>query len=231
MNNYKNKEGIFNESRLLDVYRIALKTGPNRFNVCVTAFIFFASLFYALESKDKIGIVLDITRTTVSDGLAFSSSILGFLIAGFAIFLTPTRPELFVRMQESTHTRTGYTYLKYNLSGFVVVFIHYFLFATTCFILKSFGGSGGPFSMLLHRISISDHDLYEKIRFIGVTSSFVGIESWFIYILMLMKSFIFNLYHMVMTMVAFEIEDRKKHTTEKVNLRTRRTCQRQRWKR
>jgi uncharacterized Tic20 family protein len=231
MNKRKDKTGLFDETRLLDVYRIALKTGPNRLNVGVALVVALASFIYSVESKDNLGQVLDIARTTAGDGLAFSSSILGFLIAGFAIFLTPTRPELFVRMQESIHPKTGYTYLKYNLSGFVVVFIHYFLFAATCFIFKSFGGVGGPFSMALSKISIINYNLYEKIRFLGITCFFVGVESWFIYLLMLMKSFIFNLYHIVMTMVAFEIDDRKKQAAEKNNVRTRRTCRLQRWKR
>lgn len=229
MNKNRDKVGLFSESRLFDIYLIALRTGPNRFNITITAVVAVASLVYACAEKTDINTVLDIARTSASDGLAFSSSILGFLIAGFAIFLTPTRPELFVRMQESVHKKTGYTYLKYNLSGFVVVFIHYFLFAAVCFILKSFGSVHGPFSVALQELpSAWGQQVHDKIRSIGIVTFFVGVESWFFYLLMLMKSFIFNLYHIVMTMVAFEIEDRRKQAAEKIKPPSLRKCRRQR---
>jgi hypothetical protein len=229
MTRERDKTALFGETRLLGVYLIAARTGPNRFNLCVTILVGLAALIFACAKNTNLTVVLDLARTSASDGLGFSSSILGFLIAGFAIFLTPTRPELFVRMQESVHPKTGYTYLKYNLSGFVVVFIHYFLFATACFIFKSFGSPHALFSMVLQEVEVNfGASIREKIKSAGIVVSFVVVETWFFYLLMLMKSFIFNLYHIVMTMVAFELDDRRRQASSEGTRLPRRRCSRRR---
>ncbi|HDR9468761.1 TPA: hypothetical protein QDB74_005569 [Burkholderia multivorans] len=98
------------------------------------------------------------------------------------------------------------SYLKYNLSIFLLVFIHYLAFTVICVVIKIFLASGGPGAMLLQDVPITDGER-KMIRAVGIAATFVGFVTWFFYILMLLKSFIFNVYHIVMTGIALTIDD------------------------
>jgi formate hydrogenlyase subunit 3/multisubunit Na+/H+ antiporter MnhD subunit len=91
------QEDLLSEKSLLDVYRIARLTPPNGLNVAVTLVVFFCACVYCIVAGSNQVPVLALLRQTSADAIAFAASILGFLVAGFTIFVS-TNPEVFYVM-------------------------------------------------------------------------------------------------------------------------------------
>lgn len=199
------REDLLRERSLLDIYRIARLTPANGFNVAVTAVVFFVCVAYCIRSGFDQSAVLGLLRQTTTDAIAFAASILGFLVAGFTICVS-TKSDIFFVMAKHERDETGVSYLKYNLSIFLLVFIHYLAFTILCVSIRVFFAGGGPAAMFLHDIPISD-EMRRLVKSIGTAVVFVCFVTWFFYVLMLLKSFIFNVYHIVMTGIAMTIED------------------------
>jgi len=200
------QDDLLAERSVLDIYKISLATPINRFNAISTAIIFFVLLTYVIIAWPKTSGTLDLLRSLTTDALAFAPAILGFLVAGFAIFLTPSQPQIFEKMAKVEYENSGFSYLKYNLSVFILVFIHYLAFFVLCFCIRLFCTSKGLASTFLTSLSISAHVRTEIIS-IGITVTFVIFGTWFFYVIMLLKSFIYNLYHIVMTSIALTAKD------------------------
>jgi energy-converting hydrogenase Eha subunit E len=98
------------------------------------------------------------------------------------------------------------SYLKYNLSIFLLVFIHYLAFTIYCVTLRVFFPPQGPAAFIFQAIPMSKAAAV-TVKAVGVSMVFVTFTSWLFYILMLLKSFIFNVYHIVMTGVALTIDE------------------------
>ncbi|WP_155301746.1 hypothetical protein [Burkholderia gladioli] len=199
------REDLLKERSLWDVYKIARLTPANGFNVAVTLIVFFVCIVYCIFVGTDQYVVLGLLRQTTTDAIAFSTSILGFLVAGFTICVS-SKSEIFFEMAKVERDDTGVSYLKYNLSIFLLVFIHYLAFTVLCVSIRVFFASGGPGGVFLRSIPVSSESL-GLIRSVGISLVFVGFVTWFFYILMLLKSFIFNVYHIVMTGIALTIDD------------------------
>jgi len=165
----------------------------NWFNVTVTVCTALAAILYASFSNRPHSSFADWDRLIASNGFALGAQVLGFLIAGFTIFATLTKPSLFRRMAVKIHKQTGLTYLKYNFYAFVQVFIHYITFTIASLLVVLLGTPKGPGSEVLEYVcSNTDSGKSFVSRFI-----FCLMLTWFIYVLVLLKSFVFNIYHVL----------------------------------
>jgi hypothetical protein len=198
------KEELFEEHSLLDVYRISRLTPANGLNVAVSLTVFFVCCTYCVVVGQDQTNVLAILRQVTSDAIAFAASVLGFLIAGFTIFVT-TRPEVFLIMARIPH-KAGVSYLKYNISVFMLVFIHYLCFTIVCMVLRVFFVTNGPAELFLHSLPVTE-EAARAAKNYGIAIIFTLFVTWLFYILMLLKSFIFNVYHVLMTGIALTIDD------------------------
>lgn len=174
----------------------------NRFNVVVTLATAALATIYALWSRRPYASFAEWDRLMASTGVAFASQILGFLIAGFTIFATLTKPTLFRRMAVVEHERSRLSYLKYNFFAFVQVFIQYLCFAAFCLLCLVFGASNGAVSEIAER----GFDEPARVKAFVARLGFVVLITWSIYILVVLKSFIFNTYHVVMTAIRWDFE-------------------------
>ena len=132
-------------------------------------------------------------------GFSYAISILGFLIAGFTIFATLTKPDLLLRMMDKIHEDTGLTYLKYNYFVFIRVFIFYLLISALYLFGILFCGEDGFVTKLIGLIpecGIIKINLI-KISYICLTTSMV-------FLVLLLKVFIFNIYHITMNNLRWE---------------------------
>lgn len=214
MSNFQfSREDLLRERSLWDVYRIARLTPANGLNVVVALLMFFVCVTYCISPTITSSAVLVLLRSISSDALAFSASILGFLVAGFTIFVT-SKSEIFFLMAKTEQKPTGVSYLKYNLSVFLLVFIHYLAFTIFCVTIRLLCAPQGPASIILSAMPLGYEDsLHLKAG--GIYGFFCVFATWFLYLLMLLKSFIFNVYHIVMTGIAITIDDEEEGVDEK----------------
>jgi hypothetical protein len=119
---------LTSEKSLWDVYKLSRRILPSKFQVIfvLISFIALASNSFFLSSDQ--GVILADLRKWSEMGFSFSITILGFLIAGFTVFATLSKPKMMLAMMDHTNKETGLPTLKYNFFAFMKVFIAYISF-------------------------------------------------------------------------------------------------------
>lgn len=193
------ESSLTSEKSLWNIYIQSRKISGSKFqNLLIFSVITILSLnaFY-LESD--ISVLLGNVRKWADIGFNFSITTLGFLIAGFTIFATLSKPDMMLAMMEHIHKETQLPTLKYNFFVFMRVFIFYIFFSILYLFIILFGQSDGAISNLFELISELD-----LLKIIIVKLSYVIVGTSFIYLVLLLKGFVFNIYAIVMNFLRWE---------------------------
>ena len=189
------------EKRLWDIFIASKRISFSRFNAITTTIVFILLLVNSWLTNQPVEETIELVRDLSSVGLAISLSTLGFLLAGFTIFATVSQPSLSLKMAEITHPVSGLSYLKHNYFIFLRVFIYYLLFSIFCLLIIMFGHKGGLVPVLA-----SHFPYHEQVKFAVVKASYVLLFTGYYFLIMQLKSFIFNIYHSVMTSLRWKAE-------------------------
>jgi hypothetical protein len=126
-------QDLLHEKSLWQIYRQCVRVlPPSKFNIASSAVFLFALICDVAYFPSNYQYRIESARSMADIGLGFGSTVLGFLIAGFTIFSTLTRPDLFRRLYEKTHTPSGLSYLKVNFFTFAEVFVVYAFLLIIC---------------------------------------------------------------------------------------------------
>ncbi|MDV6342740.1 hypothetical protein R2103_13270 [Nitrosomonas sp. Is24] len=194
-----NASDLTSEKSLWQIYKLSRKIQPSKLHVfiIILTMILLGTNAYFLE--DDISIILNDTRTWASMGFNFSISTLGFLIAGFTIFATISKPEMMLAMMGHINKETGLPTLKYNFFAFMQVFIVYIVFALIYLLVMILGQKSGFLANIVNFFPYSS-----LIKLALIKTSYVIIGSSFVYLLLLLKVFVFNVYAIVMNFLRWE---------------------------
>ena len=194
-------KALTSEKSLWDVYVLSRKIPASGFNRIVLVSISSILTIYAFFVCDDVGLLLKSVRDWSSIGLSFSLSVLGFLIAGFTIFATLTKPEMLLSMMSINHKQSGLPYLKYNFFAFMRVFIYYLVISFLCLSVVLFGKQSGIVSTLIGMIPYAI-----EVKVVLVKLFYVLIGSGLLFLILLLKTFIFNIYSIVMNHLRWEVD-------------------------
>ena len=194
-----NDSELTSEKSLWDVYILSRRILPSKIHLLIVLIVSFLLALNAFAFEKNIGIILSDVRLWAKMGFSFSITTLGFLIAGFTIFATLAKPKMMLAMMDHTHKETGLPTLKYNFFAFMNVFIAYISLSVVYLCVVIFGQKGGMLSNVIEVIPYSE---CLKISLIKISYVFIG--SSFIYLLLLLKSYIFNIYTIVMNFLRWE---------------------------
>ena len=197
-------DDLLREKDMAAIYKTSRDIPFSTTNLIIgfVAFVFCFSLSLAAGSATEI-----VDQLVGLAGLAFNTSIglLGFLLAGFSFFATVGDRSLFFRMAENPHKGSGLSFLKYNFFSFMRVFVEYFVFCLAALtITLALDPKSGCRKLLIEHfgdIKVQEIAL-DKLAANAVLSSMVAA---FVYLLMQLKSFIYNIYHIVMTSIYWEL--------------------------
>jgi len=196
---------LLKEKSLWQIYcQTRILQSTSHFNDYATLVVVVILLTYAVLTPESAKEIAEKTREIAADGFLFATTILGFLVAGFTVFATITKPDLFVFMAKNRHRQSGLPWVKYNFFIFMEVFIIYILFAGMCIGVRLMAEPNGVITLLINNTS---QPLITKLYIAKI--GFILLGSIFIYTLLLLKSFIFNVYHVVMTSIRWEMEIEK----------------------
>lgn len=192
---------ILQEKSLFAIWQKCRRLPRNWFNVVTTLLVVVLLTGHVVLTRNTTSELAQSVRDICDTGLNFSASILGFLLAGFTIFATMTRPDLMIRMAKKRHEGSNLSYLKYNYFALMEVFILYAVFVALCFLVKLFLGKGSGICHLINEHTVDS----VQVRYWLVRIAYVFIGTSFIYLILALKSFIFNVYHIVMTGLKWEM--------------------------
>jgi hypothetical protein len=197
---------ITREKTLFALWRTASRFPKRKFNWIMTAIIGLLLIRYSMLMWEQPDVLLLLFRKIESTGFTFATSILGFLVAGFTVFVTVTRLDMFLKMAKVEKQGTGESVLKYNLSAFIVTFVHYVCYLFACLLCELFLQPNGLASVA-YQNGLTYPNLANWLpdaRKGVAVFLLVGFGSWTVYLVMLLKSFIYNVYQVTTTSVAYE---------------------------
>ena len=207
------KNVIFQQKSLWQVYRLSLGELPRtRFNrtVLVTALVLLFAMagwnvwtgprYMSLnETAEFVFLLADI-------GFVFSLSILGFLIAGFSIFASVTKAELFITLANIPYKKTGINSLQFVFFNFLNVFVVYLGLLGLSLVVKVVFSPLSPVT-LFGRTMVQS---YPTAGLVVNSLVFLSFGILFVEAFLRLKSFIWNLYQSVLMSIATEDQMRAK---------------------
>lgn len=203
------------EKTLLALWRTSFKFAQRRFNYVLAAVVAIALARYCQLDWDQPQTLMAAFRKIEGTGFSFATSILGFLVAGFTVFVTVIRIDMFLTMARMEKGKTGESVLKYNLSAFIVTFVHYTSYIFVCVISELFLQPGG-----LATVAFANAQTYPFFapwaplaHSLCAATLLVVFGSWTAYLVLLLKSFIYNVYQVTTVSVAYAWQQADKPKT------------------
>ena len=142
-------EELTSEKSLWDVYKLSRRILPGKFQVFTVLVTMIALGINAFVLVENEATLLKDVRKWSEFGFDFSITTLGFLIAGFTIFATLSKPKMMLAMMDHTNKETGLPTLKYNFFTFMKVFISYIAFSLIYLLVVLLGQPDGLLSNLV----------------------------------------------------------------------------------
>jgi hypothetical protein len=197
------REKVTAEKSLFEVYQKAQKVGSSRSNFAVGVIIFICFIligsldFWLCLGLFPMGALGKLVSQVSDIGFALTTAILGFLIAGFSIFSTITRPEIFAALAKLDHKDSGLSQLQFIFFNFLLVFVHFLAFLAASIVLKI----GLPFAPTFVRAAGSFWEFPHTALWWTVVAFSAALLAWLAYLIMLLKSFIWNIYQAVLVVI------------------------------
>ena len=164
--------------------------------------------------------VYDIDHTadfvhSVSDvSLVFSLSVLGFLIAGFSIFASITKVDLFITLAsipyKRNETETGLNRLQFIFFNFMNVFSVYFILLAMALFVRLGYSEGSPLSIFGSFLASEYPNACMVVNIIASSVFLIILTE----ALLRLKSFIWNLYQSVLLVIVTSDEIAKNKNQE-----------------
>jgi hypothetical protein len=128
-------------------------------------------------------------------------SILGFILAGYAIFSSVTDKNLQEALAKKNEPKSGINYLKHTHALFVKILIELIILILIVFSLQV------VFDIEILR-SLVQYDYLNDLQMTKVIATIKAVVySLFVYVLLLCKSFVYNVYHIIMISIRWSLEN------------------------
>jgi len=204
-------DDLLKEKNLSAIYKESRKIPFSKSNIFAGLFVWGIVTYHSSMTSNFDSIANQLLSLA---SIAFSTSIglLGFLLAGFSFFATIFDKSLFFQMAKISHDKSGLSYLKYNFFTFMRVFCEYLVFSIISLLLIAFC-QNNSFCRQWIFDTLSNMNWHHRLRFLAAPDIFCismifGLFCGsFVYLIMQLKSFIFNIYHVVMTNIRWSLEE------------------------
>ena len=181
------------------------------FNQLGTFVVFALLILYGVLSDAKTPFLAGRVREIADYGFGFAVSMLSFLIAGFTVYLTVMKPSLILFMANTREDKSRLPWIKVTAFYFLRVMTVYVAFCLLCLVIKIFGATSGPLSSFLCWFLIDAE--FSKLWIARLSLALVG--SSVIHLILLLQSFIYNIYATSMAAICWERQNADKEAAQK----------------
>lgn len=197
------QQDLFAEKSFGTLYRTARKHVAVAGNNRIAIYVFLAALlpllagFSGLWNPVSVSALIAGIRSVATLGVGFATSILGFLVSGFALFFAITRSDVLVLLAGVSHDEGDISRLQFILYSFMYVFLQYIVFLGATLGISATLMQGS----LLVSTAIYWRDACPNAFWILAAIGFSGLAAWLTFILLQLKSFIWNLFQTVLVAI------------------------------
>lgn len=194
------QQELFSEKTFLDLYRTASRHVSVEQNNIATILIFLTAFtpiclgFLGAWEPIAIKSLVAGVRAVANVGVAFATSILGFLVSGFALFFAITRSDVLILLAGIDHDKGDISRLQFILYSFMYVFFHYILYLAVVLGISVTLSQG---SVLVSTAAYWRGFCPCFFRLV-VAFLFSASAAWLIFIILLLKTFVWNLFQTVL---------------------------------
>ncbi|HQR42659.1 MAG TPA: hypothetical protein PLX97_08240 [Gemmatales bacterium] len=190
---------LTSEKSLWDIYKLSRRIRPNWVQVSINLLTSILLAMNAFWLQPDTKALLGDVRSWATNGFNFTITTLGFLIAGFTIFMTVAKPGMMLAMMDHIDKETGLPTLKRNFFSFMRVFIAYLACAGLYLTIVLFGQAGGVIVSLVKLMPAA-----ACVQNVAIKVAYIVVGTSFVYLLLMLKAFIFNVYTIVMNFLRWE---------------------------
>ena len=201
---------LLKEESLFEIYRSAPSFFSNRFNgwmlVVTSGTLGVLTGLHLCSQHFRITYPIpfaDVFAVWANTGASLAGTILGFLIAGFAVLCTILRPQTMIALHRIPNQRYGKSQLKLLFINFIEVLVQYLTLLLVSVIVLIFGGKTGPAAMLGSYLA----RLHWLIPFTALEVLFFAWGTLFLVVVLTLKSFVYNLYATLLLGIADAADD------------------------
>ncbi|MBT2119832.1 hypothetical protein KK141_22540 [Dyella sp. LX-66] len=198
-------EDLISEKRMGQVFLKSLRLQPSKFNLIVTLLSFVGFLVDGFLSKSNYVLMADFVRSFTALGLNVAFSVLAFLIAGFTVFATMTERSLFMAKAIMRDPESGLSFLKRDMFLVMRFFGYLLAYIFICLAFLLFSRKGGVIYSIIKMA-----DLGDDVRQWFVVFAYVAFSTISVFVILQVKSFIFNVYHLVMSSILWGFKNPQK---------------------
>ena len=201
MTNPKWRDDIYREKSLFDVYLASSVIKPSKFNkICMCITYFGCALYVGLNTYTGVRneFVLSSIEKLSGSLVTVTTAVLGFLIAGFSIFVSSTPNRTLILLLNTRYGKTNLSYFKQIMFTFLNVFTVYLLVLAVALAVNSSTPLG--WSPILN--------WYPHVRFVTTFNSIILaiIAIGAVYSTLRLKSFIWTMYQGLLVNMMLEQE-------------------------
>lgn len=209
------RDGLFTHSSYWQLVRSALWASATKLSIWGCVFL-CAGLSCGGFLIDKLLLggawasgagAVGFVRTWAANGLAFGSAMLAFLIAGFTVFATVTDVRVFRALAALPDTGAprgnARSHLQTIFAGFMMDFWQFIVFLLMCVVLGFLFAQGTPATALLGWLTRD----YPELRSALIHFAVGILGSYLLLLLVITKSFVWNVYQSVLIAIALKAED------------------------
>ena len=188
------------EDNFWALYRLVKKIPANQDNKFL--YLGFLIIFIALQLFGQSYLLNEVKniQNNLSTLTNISITIFGFGLTGYSIFSSLTDKSLQLELSKVPHIDTGLNYLQYTHCLFLKILIQVLKILLVIFILQN---------IFTLNIVLSFREMFSinsdfVATFIAILNGIVS--SFYIYLLLLSKSFVFNVFHCIMMSTRWNAE-------------------------
>ena len=210
VNDRLNLASLMEEESLLEVYRSAPSFFSNAFNgwflvssvaiLTLCTGVHLSSPYFRRELPIPFADVFAIWSNT---GISLAGTILGFLIAGFAVLCTVLRPQTMIALHALIDKKYKKSRLKLLFINFVEVLVQYLTLLLVSVAVMVLGGRTGPAAIVGAYLA----KVHWLIPLTILHIFFVLWAALFIMVILTLKSFVYNLYSTLLLGIADAADD------------------------
>jgi len=190
------------EKSLFSIY-VAYRSSQRipKFNIFITIFSLILISVGTFQSKSSLHDLRLAIIDLANVGIQTCATLLGFLVAGYTIFLTLVKPEHVKALSSICVTSTKLPYFKHVNFTFINVFIQYLIYFIFVTILRVFLiPHNGIEEIIRDNIGLYKVSIYCK--------TFIVIFAlWSVVLALYLKSFIYNIYSSSMILFKLNYEE------------------------
>lgn len=200
---------LFDEKSLWIIFWKSPSIAENKSNLGILLATLALFVVFVIHRAVSVGSPFDypsLLQSWAELGMSLSGTILGFLLAGFAILFSVLKPSTALMLHQLQNKKYGYSELKLLLFLFLDVIFQYTLFLMWCVVYVVAGSLDGPIFLIGHYLGTMDPCVPDVITGIA----FIVWGTWYVLLVLKLKAFIFNLYQSLLLAITDSMDDQRR---------------------